>query len=257
MFSKKCASPVFPMTKFFKTLLSSGTTGSQPSQIILDAETAQRQTQALASIMESYLGNSRLPMLIIDSPHVIKDPKRFSARGAGIIGMSHFGRNHIYALDDQMELDRDALKQWLKDHGGGPILIFGFTYILWKHFYKTTKAKEFDLSRAILFHSGGWKKLQDESVDNRTFKESLNQHFGLSRCYSFYGMAEQVGNIFLECDEGHLHCPVFADIVVRDPASWRPCAIGTSGVIQSLSVLPTSYPGHSLLTERFGKITRR
>lgn len=243
-----------PDQQIFKTLLSSGTTGTTPSQIILDIPTSHRQTIALAAIMETYLGGSRLPMLIIDSPNVVKDPKRFNARGAGIVGMAHFGRDHLYALNDRMELDHNILDQWLKDHPQGPFLIFGFTYILWKHLYKATKPKEFDLSRALLFHSGGWKKLEEASVDNRTFKVLLHTHFGLNRCYSFYSMAEQVGNIFLECEEGNLHCPSFADIVVRDPITWQPCPLGQSGVVQVLSVLPTSYPGHSLLTEDLGQI---
>src|SRR5689334_10307334 len=44
----------------FKTLTSSGTTGQQVSQIVLDAETARRQSAALARIVTHVLGPSRL-----------------------------------------------------------------------------------------------------------------------------------------------------------------------------------------------------
>lgn len=239
----------------FKTLLSSGTTGMAPSQIVLDTTTAHNQTIALASIMEDFLGKTRLPMLIIDTPHVIKDPKKFSARGAGIVGMSHFGRDHFYALDDNMQLNHKGLEEWLNIHKEQPLFLFGFTYIIWKHFLHATNAKQYDLSKSILFHSGGWKKLQDDAVDNKTFKSTLQQHFGLKRCHSFYGMVEQVGNIFVECDAGNLHCPSFADVIIRDTTTWQPAPVNTTGVVQTLSLLPSSYPGHSLLTEDLGYLT--
>ncbi|HEY1948973.1 MAG TPA: acyl-protein synthetase, partial [Bryobacteraceae bacterium] len=40
-----------PESEVFRTLLSSGTTGQQPSRIVLDRETARRQTLALSRIM--------------------------------------------------------------------------------------------------------------------------------------------------------------------------------------------------------------
>jgi Acyl-protein synthetase, LuxE len=239
-------------SEVFKVLLSSGTSGMRPSTILLDRETAQRQTAALANIMISFLGKQRLPMLIIDTPSVIANRKQFHARGAGLIGMSHFGRDHFYALDDHMELNREGLKRWVAAHGGKSILVFGFTYIIWKHLVEMLKPGEIALPNGILFHSGGWKKLEQQKVNNASFKETIRSHLGISRCHSFYGMIEQVGSIFVECEEGHLHCPNFAEIIVRHPINWKEAPIGIRGVIQALSILPTSYPGHSLLTEDWG-----
>ena len=67
-------------------------------------------------------------------------------------------------------------------------------------------------------------------------------------------MAEQVGSVFVECEQGHLHAPMLADVIVRDPHTLAPCKVGEQGLIQVLSVLPTSYPGHSLLTEDLGEL---
>jgi hypothetical protein len=67
-------------------------------------------------------------------------------------------------------------------------------------------------------------------------------------------MVEQVGGIFLECDNGFLHAPNFSEVLVRDPRTWRAAPAGQEGVVQVLSLLPTSYPGHSLLTEDLGTI---
>ena len=58
-----------------------------------------------------------------------------------------------------------------------------------------------------------------------------------------------VGSVFFECPAGFFHPPNVGDLIIRDPRSWRPAPDGTPGVIQVLSLLPRSYPGHSLLTE--------
>ena len=79
------------------------------SRIYLDRETAALQSKVLAKIMESALGKQRLPMIIVDSDAVLKNPAMFSARGAGIRGFSLFGRDTVYALDGEMRLNMDAL----------------------------------------------------------------------------------------------------------------------------------------------------
>jgi hypothetical protein len=67
-------------------------------------------------------------------------------------------------------------------------------------------------------------------------------------------MVEQVGSIFVECEEGHLHAPIFADIIVRNKMTLKPLNFGEEGLIEVLSILPRSYPGHVLLTEDLGTI---
>jgi hypothetical protein len=42
---------------------------------------------------------------------------------------------------------------------------------------------------------------------------------------------------------------VYADVLVRRPGTWQVADVGESGVLQLLSTLPRSYPGHSILTE--------
>ena len=94
----------------------------------------------------------------------------------------------------------------------------------------------------------------ERSVDNAVFRQALGQAFGLTRIHNFYGMVEQIGSIFLEGPDGLLYPPNFADVIIRDPQTWLPCTTGQPGVIQVLSLLPHSYPGHSLLTEDMGVI---
>ena len=240
-----------------KTLTSSGTSGQAVSRIYLDRETSVRQTRVLAAIMASFLGPQRWPMVIVDSDNLLKDRTRFNARAAGILGFSTFGRKHHYCLDDKLQLKMEELQDYLSDHQEQPILLFGFTFIVWQGLYQgALKAgRELNFGKnSTLIHGGGWKKLLDQQVSNETFKQGLKDQLGIERVFNYYGMVEQVGSIFMECEQGHLHCPVFADIIVRNLTTLEPLEFGQSGVIEVLSALPLSYPGHVLLTEDMGVI---
>ncbi|MEB1806649.1 MAG: acyl-protein synthetase [Bacillaceae bacterium] len=240
----------------FKTLTSSGTTGQRVSKIYIDKHTALLQSKALISIVTSFIGKKRLPMIIIDSKSVLKDRKAFSARGAGIVGFSNFGRNHFYLLNEQMEIDWDGLEAFIKKYEGQPILLFGFTFMIWQYFYKKFKVKQtkLNLKNSILIHGGGWKKLQEEAISNWEFKGLLKEQLGIDRVHNYYGMVEQVGSIFMECEYGHLHTPIYADVIIRDISNYQALPMGEKGLIQVISLLPKSYPGHSILTEDIGML---
>jgi phenylacetate-coenzyme A ligase PaaK-like adenylate-forming protein len=86
------------------------------------------------------------------------------------------------------------------------------------------------------------------------FRARLAESAGISAVRNFYGMAEQVGSVFVEGEDGLLYPPWFADVVIRDPQTLAPLPPGRTGVVQVVSLLPRSYPGHSLLTEDLGVI---
>ena len=65
---------------------------------------------------------------------------------------------------------------------------------------------------------------------------------------------EQTGSIFMECPEGHLHASVFSDVEFLDTRDFSPLGVGERGLVKLTSLLPTSYPGHILLTEDEGRI---
>lgn len=243
-----------PQDQVIKVMTSSGTTGQAVSRVVLDRETAAMQSKALGRIMRRVIGNQRLPMIVVDTPNVIKDRKIFSARGAGLLGMIPFGRDHFYALNDDMKLDLAGLQDFLRNRKPGPVLVFGFTYMVWKYFLSALaeSGTTIDLSGGLLVHSGGWKKLVDEAVGNAEFKSATSQLTGLIRVHNFYGMVEQVGSVFLEGADGFLYPSNFSDVIIRDPETWLPAPDGSPGVVEVLSVLPRSYPGHALLTEDIG-----
>jgi phenylacetate-coenzyme A ligase PaaK-like adenylate-forming protein len=239
-----------------KTMTSSGTTGQSVSKIFLDKETSSLQIKVLSKIMADFIGKKRLPMLIIDSKSIISNREKFSARTAGVLGFSIFGQNVEFALNDDMTFNYERVESFLKKYESESILIFGFTFIIWKHFVlELEKAgKKLNLSRSILLHGGGWKQLENQSVDNIEFKNRILNISSISKIHNYYGMVEQTGSIFVECELGFLHASSFSDLIIRNHQTHHPENQGSKGLIQLLSVIPKSYPGHSILTEDLGTI---
>ncbi len=242
-----------------KTMTSSGTTGQRVSKIYLNRNTASNQQKTMIKIVSSFTGSQRMPMIIVDCPSVIKDRSMFSARGAGILGFSMFGSKKIYALDDEMNLDYEGVLNFLNEHCGEKVLLFGFTFMIWQHFYKELiklkeQDKELDLSNAVMIHGGGWKKLISEAVSQDEFKNRLMDVCGLSDVHDYYGMVEQTGCIYMQCECGHLHASIFSDVIMRRAQDFSECDFGEKGIIQVVSTIPESYPGHSLLTEDEGVV---
>lgn len=238
----------------FKTMTSSGTTGQAVSKIYVDRETASAQQKVLVKIMSDFIGKKRLPMLILDSSRVVKDRNLFSARGAAILGLSMLAKERKYALNEDMELDLDAVTDFLEKYRGQRILVFGFTFMVWQHFYKelVRRKLKLDMPEAFLVTGGGWKKLVSEHISREDFKEAFRQQCGITHFLDHYGMVEQTGSIYAECECGNLHASIYSDVITRRYQDFTPCEVGEKGIIQVVSVLPRSYPGHSLLTEDEG-----
>ena len=248
-----------PESEIVKTMTSSGTSGQAVSKIYLDRATSANQQKTMVKIVSDYTGSGRMPMIIIDCPSVIKNRNMFSARGAGILGFSIFGAKKIYALNDEMQLDEEALSEFLDQYKGQKILLFGFTFMVWQHFYKELcRLKEkgiiFDLSNGIMIHGGGWKKLINDAVSPEEFHSRLRDVCGLNSIHDYYGMVEQTGCIYMQCECGHLHASIFSDVIIRNPKDFSIAQQGEKGIIQVVSTIPESYPGHSLLTEDEGVI---
>ncbi len=58
----------------------------------------------------------------------------------------------------------------------------------------------------------------------------------------------------MECEYGYLHAGIFSDVIIRRPVDFSLCNPGEKGIIQVVSMIPESYPGHSLLTGDEGVI---
>ena len=219
-----------------RTLTSSSTTGQMPSRIVLDSPTARRMTKGVVSIAQDFIGSARRPYLVVDVPGAVTGGAALGARGAAIQGLQPFASEVTYCLkpgSEDLALDREKLLQFAEARRKSRVLVYGFTYILWKHFVKPLRDQNLclDIPNVHILHSGGWKLLQEEAVEKKTFNEGVASVFGCAtdRVIDFYGMVENVGVIYPDCPELNKHVPVFADIIARDPLTLRPVREGETG----------------------------
>ena len=58
----------------------------------------------------------------------------------------------------------------------------------------------------------------------------------------------------MECECGHLHASVYSDVIIRRAKDLSVAEVGEEGIVEVVSAIPESYPGHCLLTEDKGVI---
>ena len=98
------------------------------------------------------------------------------------------------------------------------------------------------------------KKLKELAVDDATYQRSMKERCRISSVHNYYGMAEQLGSVYVTCEHGHMHASNFSEVLIRNPLDWSLQSQGERGLIELVSVLPGSYPGHAILTEDEGVI---
>jgi hypothetical protein len=248
-----------PQEQVVRVLKSSATTTGTPSKIYLDKPTAFRQSHAMAATIMEVLGGQQRAYLVFDSKEVNAPGSSLGARGAALRGFMPFASSVTFALNqvgDTLEPDISLLEKFFEEQEGKPVLTSGFTYIIWSNLIQRLREKRirFHHPQMKLFHSGGWKRLTELKVEKEKFDEGFAETFGClpTDVRDFYGMVEQVGVVFVDCEAGNKHTPNFAEVVIRDFLTLQQVEPGQTGLIEVLSALPTSYPGQALLTEDVG-----
>ena len=242
--------------EIYKTLLSSGTTSNNLSKIYIDKANALNQIKVLQKIFNNLIGNSRLPMLVIDKQISNIDRNSFNASIAAINGFSIFANEIVYLLDHNNNINYKILNNFLKRNHKKKFLIFGFTSNVYINLIKKIDISKLyikNLSNAFLIHGGGWKKIEEKKISRNKFNLNLNIKLGIQNIRNYYGLVEQIGSIFFECKCGYFIASNYSDIIIRDE-NLNISKKGEKGLVQLVSLLPTSYPGHSILTEDIGEI---
>ena len=220
-----------------RTLTSSATTGQVPSRIVLDAATARRMAKGVLTIVRDLIGSARRPYLVIDTPENLAARGNIGARGAAIQALRSFATEIVCCLspsqagDPQLELEKvlDCATKWKNSE----VLVYGFTYVIWKQLIQPLQSQGITLAlpNIHLLHSGGWKRLQQQSVTQEVFNQGVSSVFGCStnRIIDYYGMVENVGVIYPDCEYGNKHVPAFAEVIIRDPLTLAPVKAGQKG----------------------------
>lgn len=245
-----------------RTLTSSATTGQVPSRVVLDGETAKRMTKGVTTIIRDFIGPARRPYLVIDTPENLNTQGELGARGAAIQGLGAFATEVVCCLrrdpegNTSLDLEKliDCAAKWRENE----VLAYGFTYVIWTQLVQPLQRQgiTLDIPNVRVLHSGGWKRLEREAVTKDVFIEGVASVLGCSpdRVIDFYGMVENVGVVYPDCEYGNKHAPAFGEVVVRNPLTLKPVAAEQQGLVQVCSVLPTSFPGFLVLTDDMAEI---
>lgn len=236
-----------------KIYTSSGTTGKNLSKISLDKKTSLLQSVILKNIFSELIKDRENTILFVENEKILTSEKKFSARGAAISGFIQLVNNYHFLLDKKGQLKIDFLKKILKKKKN--IIFFGFTSDIWIYLLKELNKKniKFKKNNALLIHGGGWKRLEDKNISKNHFNSFSKKILGIKRSINYYGMIEQTGSVFLECSEGYFHSSIYSEIFIRDK-NLKILPNYKTGLIQTMSLIPHSYPGHNILTEDQGYI---
>jgi phenylacetate-coenzyme A ligase PaaK-like adenylate-forming protein len=244
-----------PSTSIVRTLNSSGTSG-RTSSIFLDKVTAINQIKVLTEIFQQSVSSEKIPMIVVDQEFTSGPEDSINARLAAVKGFSSFASAKHFLIDQNSKIKIDLLKEMQKSHENSNMFFFGFTFSIWNDLLDKLEEEgvSFNFPKATMIHGGGWKKLAELAVSNEEFKARVKDRLGVNKVLNYYGMAEQTGSLYFECEESYLHTTPFGHIIIRDFKDLSVSNIGVEGVVQVLSVIPRSYPGHSILTEDVGLV---
>ena len=251
-----------PYNEIKRTIASSGTSGQVPSRVVLDYATSRRMTKGVVTIIRNFIGAARRPYLVIDTKDNLAQLSEIGARGAAIQALGPFATEIVPCLSSDAQgeptLDLQQLMQCVERWKGAGVLVYGFTYVIWTQFVQPLKRQGIvlDLPNVHILHGGGWKRLEQQAVSKAVFACETAAIFGCpaGRVIDYYGMVENVGVVYPDCERGFKHVPSFADVIVRDPLTLAPAEPEMPGILQLCSVLPTSFPGFLLLTDDLGEI---
>jgi Acyl-protein synthetase, LuxE len=248
---------------FGRTLESSSTTGSQPSRIPLDAESSRLQSLSVSSILRSFIGPGKRPLLIVDAAQSLRTRGTIPARAAAALSLRPLASDLFFLLPasmDSSEISVSAFERALDSCRGDSreLLVYGFTWALWQAWQSVQRLPNLSArlaeTRITFLHSGGWKKLENCKVTRQEFDSRLASSAAPgSRVVDFYGLVEQVGIVYPLCEYGSRHVPVWADVLVRDSRTLETLT-NQPGQLALMNCLAKGAPYQSILTEDIGRI---
>ena len=237
----KCDPPLslVPTSEIKRTLASSSTSSQVPSRVVLDAATARRMTKGVITIIRDFIGPARTPYLVIDIEENLKPQAELGARGAAIQSLGSFATETVCCLrrdeNGDSTLDIEKLLFCAEKWKSSEVLVYGFTYVIWTQLVQPLERRGITLGMPNIhvLHSGGWKRLEQQEVTKDAFMRGVAAAFGCSadRVVDYYGMVENVGVVYPDCEHGHKHVPAFAEVIIRDPLTLAPVEPKQQGLV--------------------------
>jgi hypothetical protein len=241
-----------------KRIVQSSSTSGVSSKIYLDTLSSRFQSDSSTKILRDFLGENKLPLIVIDSASSLTRRTGLTARILAAMSLQPLASEINFILEDPDRSESvkwELLEQLLCKHN--EFIVYGFSWILWLVWAATVRKRLDALLRGktiFFIHSGGWKKLEAVKVDRKEFDgELLKGMSGSSKVVDFYGLVEQMGVIYPMCEEGYRHVPVWADVLIRDIYTLASLA-SEIGQIQLMNCITYGGPNYSVLTEDVGRL---
>lgn len=258
-----------PREAVYRTFTSSGT-GGRMSRIYLDRGSFDRVVKSAWNI------HDRLGM--VDPTQQVSylcfsyDPRKASDLGTSFTDdlLTGFTAKRevffTFQFDEakgefyfDLEGSRRRLEEWSRR--GGPVRLLGFPAFMFKLLseWGPSRGRPLNLGPSSwVMTGGGWKTLADQAVTKPEFVARMAEWLGIPRenVRDMYGMVEH-GIPYVDCAHHRLHVPLYARVLVRDPATMKVLAPGREGLLQFQTPYLTSYPSHSLLTTDLGRVDPR
>lgn len=249
-----------------KFSLQSSATSGIPSTIVVDKITSRRQSKAMIKVVSEFIGSERKPFLVMDIDPRSGYRQLLGARFAAVSGYLTFASKVGYFLKADeggvSYFDTQGMKAFLTETGSDkPVVLFGFTYILYAHVLKGVEAGSIDVKLpkgSKIIHIGGWKKLESEKINKEKFNTDISACFGITPAdvIDIYGFTEQMGLNYPDCPCGCKHTSEYSRVLVRDVITREVLAPGQEGMLEFITPVPHSYPGNVVLTDDLGVIEK-
>ena len=235
---------------------SSGTQG-QKSQIFLDSESIKLGTEMAIKAMKHYGFISVIPtnyLLLGYEPKAGNDMGNVKVA----LGMTRFApaKEKVFALRSiggHYEIDYfgiiDAFKRF--NIQKLPVRILGFPsylYMLLK-MMKESGMKPLRLNKkSLVLTGGGWKKFDEMMIDKEELYNMVEAYLGIParNCRDFYSAVEH-SVAYPECENHHMHVPIWSRVIIRDVKSLEPLGFDEPGFLSFISPLVSSVPISSVL----------
>lgn len=246
-----------------KLRLQSSATSGTPSTIVVDKITSKRQAKAMVKVIQEAIGRERKPFLVMDIDPRSEFRALLGARFAAITGYLNFASKAGYFLkakDGVSYFDVDAMQEYVAGiPADQPVVVFGFTYILYSNVLKAVKEKGITIplpKGSKIIHIGGWKKLESEKISKELFNQQLADCFGIDPVdvIDIYGFTEQMGLNYPDCPCGCKHESSYVKVLVRDVVTNEVLPAGEEGKLEFITPVPHSYPGNLVLTDDLGMV---
>lgn len=223
---------------------SSGTQG-QKSQIFLDHDTIKLGTRMIIKAMKYHQLISIIPTNYLILGY---EPRPGNHMGNVQVaqGMMRFApaKEKIFALrwtGNQYEIDyfgiMDGLKRFHKQRL--PVRIFGFPSYLYMilKMMKDSGMPPLKLNKkSLILTGGGWKKHDDIMIDKTKYHHLIEEFLGIpaKNCRDFYSAVEH-SVAYPECENHHMHVPIWSRVIIRDVKSLEPLGFNQPGFLNFIS----------------------